>query len=84
MFALVPLRIEDLLKLMATISSERRQQIGLIAVALGVGLVALARRFGGWSPGGRIALARGDHSDDKFSHKGLSGRERVCIAPGAT
>ncbi|EKD61791.1 MAG: hypothetical protein ACD_54C00098G0001 [uncultured bacterium] len=47
MFALAPLRIEDLLKLMATISPERRRQIGLIAVALGVGLVALARRFGG-------------------------------------
>lgn len=46
-FALAPLRIEDLLKLMATITPERRRQIGLIAVALGVGLVALARRVGG-------------------------------------
>ena len=46
-FALAPLRIEDLLKLMATISPDRRRQIGLFAVALGVGLVALARRFGG-------------------------------------
>jgi len=46
-FALAPLRIEDLLKLMATISPDRRRQIGLFAVALGVGLVALARWFGG-------------------------------------
>jgi len=46
-FALAPLGIEDLLKLMATISPDRRRQIGLVAVALGVGLVALARQFGG-------------------------------------
>lgn len=46
-FALAPLRIEDLLKLMATISPDRRRQIGLVAVALGVGLVALARQFDG-------------------------------------
>lgn len=45
-FALAPLRIEDVLKQMVTIPAEPRQ-IGLIAVALGFGLVALARRFGG-------------------------------------
>lgn len=42
-FALAPNRIEDLLKMFAEIPVERRRVFGLIAVALGVGLVWLAQ-----------------------------------------
>ena len=41
--ALAPQRIEDALRLLATLSPERRRQIGLAALALGVGLIWLAR-----------------------------------------
>lgn len=41
--ALAPQRIEDALRLLATLSPERRRQIGLVALALGVGLIWLAR-----------------------------------------
>ena len=41
--ALAPQRIEDALKLLAALSPDRRRQIGLAALALGVALVWLAR-----------------------------------------
>lgn len=45
-FALAPLRIEDILRVLAGLSAEQRRFLGLVAVALGVGLVLLARRIG--------------------------------------
>ena len=45
-FALAPLRLDDLLRVLASLSSEQRRVFGLLAVAAGVGLVLLARRFG--------------------------------------
>jgi len=41
--ALAPQRIEDALKLLAALGPDRRRQIGLGALALGVGLIWLAR-----------------------------------------
>jgi uncharacterized protein YjeT (DUF2065 family) len=41
-FALLPGRLEDLLRLMAGIPPETRRMIGLSAMALGVALVYLA------------------------------------------
>jgi len=43
--ALAPRRIEDALRLLLTLSEDRRRMIGLGALALGVVLVWLAR---GW------------------------------------
>jgi len=42
-FALAPSRIEDLLRIFAETPFETRRMIGLLAIAAGVGLVALAR-----------------------------------------
>lgn len=44
--ALAPLRLEQLLQALAARSRDQRRLIGLVAVALGVGLVLLARHFG--------------------------------------
>lgn len=44
--ALAPSRIEDLLATLAALDPERRRMLGLVAVAAGVGLVALARWLG--------------------------------------
>lgn len=44
--ALAPSRIDDLLAVLAALDRDRRRSLGLLAVALGVGLVALARLFG--------------------------------------
>lgn len=44
--ALAPLRLEQLLQALAALSRDQRRLIGLVAVALGVGLVLLARHFG--------------------------------------
>ncbi len=44
--ALAPLRLEQLLQALAALSRDQRRLIGLLAVALGVGLVLLARHFG--------------------------------------
>ncbi|MDM7932046.1 DUF2065 domain-containing protein [Tabrizicola sp.] len=41
--ALAPRRVEDALRLLASLSPERRRQIGLGALALGVLLVWLVR-----------------------------------------
>lgn len=41
--ALAPRRIEDVLRLLVTLGEDRRRQIGLGALALGVVLVWLAR-----------------------------------------
>jgi len=41
--ALAPSRMEDVLRLIATLSPDQRRMIGLAAVALGVALVWLAR-----------------------------------------
>ena len=46
--ALAPLRMEQVLALLATLSQDQRRMIGLAAVAVGVVLVWLAR----WSAGG--------------------------------
>ena len=45
-FALAPSRLEDLLALIAGMSQDRRRMIGLIAVALGVAIIWLARSLG--------------------------------------
>ena len=45
-FALAPSRFEDLLALLAAMSQDRRRMIGLIAVALGVAIIWLARSLG--------------------------------------
>jgi hypothetical protein len=41
--ALAPRRIEDALRLLLTLTEDRRRMIGLVALALGVVLVWLAR-----------------------------------------
>ncbi|MCB1329020.1 MAG: DUF2065 domain-containing protein [Maritimibacter sp.] len=45
-FALAPSRLDEIVALMAKLSPEQRRGIGLAAVALGVGLVWLARALG--------------------------------------
>ena len=45
-FALAPSRLDEIVALMAKLSPEQRRGIGLGAVALGVGLVWLARALG--------------------------------------
>jgi uncharacterized protein len=45
--ALAPLRIEDMLRMIAALSRDRKRAIGLAAVAIGTGLVWLARTLGG-------------------------------------
>lgn len=45
-FALAPSRLEELVKLIAETPVETRRTIGLVAVALGVLLVWLARSLG--------------------------------------
>ncbi len=45
-FALAPLRLEELLALFARLPPETRRLIGLGAVAAGVGLIWLARSLG--------------------------------------
>ena len=44
-FALAPSRLEELVKLIAETPIETRRAIGLVAVAIGVFLVWLARGF---------------------------------------
>ena len=41
--ALAPSRIEEALALLASLGPERRRTLGLVAVAAGVGVVALMR-----------------------------------------
>ncbi|GGA10175.1 DUF2065 domain-containing protein [Neptunicoccus cionae] len=43
--ALAPLRLEDLVKLLATLSRNQKRAIGLSMLAFGVALVWLARSF---------------------------------------
>jgi uncharacterized protein len=45
--ALAPLRFEDVLRTLAGFSRDQKRLIGLIAVALGAVLVAVARAMGG-------------------------------------
>jgi uncharacterized protein len=45
--ALAPLRIDDLLKLVARLDRDQKRMIGLTGVAVGAGLVWLARALGG-------------------------------------
>lgn len=45
-FALAPSRLDEIVELMAKLTPEQRRGIGLVAVALGVGLVWLARSLG--------------------------------------
>lgn len=45
--ALAPLRIEDVLRLLASLDRDQKRLIGLIAVALGATLVWAARVIGG-------------------------------------
>lgn len=42
-FALAPRRVEDALRLIATLRLEQRRLVGLIALALGVALIWLVR-----------------------------------------
>jgi len=42
-FALAPLRMEDMLKALSEIPPETRRMLGLFAVALGTGLVWVAK-----------------------------------------
>lgn len=44
--ALAPSRIEDILAFFAQLSRDQRRFMGLVAVAIGVALVALARQLG--------------------------------------
>jgi uncharacterized protein YjeT (DUF2065 family) len=44
--ALAPSRMEDALRLIASLGRERRRMLGLVALALGVGLVWVARGLG--------------------------------------
>ena len=41
--ALAPRRIEDALRMIASLGIDQRRMIGLVALALGVGIVWLAR-----------------------------------------
>ena len=45
-FALAPSRLDEIVEIMAKLSPEQRRVIGLVAVALGVGLVWLAKTLG--------------------------------------
>ncbi len=45
-FALAPSRLDEIVEVMAKLSPEQRRVIGLVAVALGVGLVWLAKTLG--------------------------------------
>ncbi|SMH34754.1 DUF2065 domain-containing protein [Maritimibacter sp. HL-12] len=45
-FALAPSRLDEIVAIMAALSPEQRRLIGLVAVALGVGLVWLGRSLG--------------------------------------
>ncbi|MEZ5722755.1 MAG: DUF2065 domain-containing protein [Paracoccaceae bacterium] len=45
-FALAPSRLDDLVAMMARLGRDQRRTIGLVALALGVGLVWLARTIG--------------------------------------
>ncbi|WP_430463752.1 DUF2065 domain-containing protein [Tabrizicola sp.] len=44
--ALAPSRLEQIVEMLAALSRDQRRALGLLAVALGVGLVLLARFFG--------------------------------------
>lgn len=44
--ALAPLRMEDMLRLLAGLSQDQRRVMGLLAVAVGTGLVLLSRYLG--------------------------------------
>jgi uncharacterized protein YjeT (DUF2065 family) len=44
--ALAPLRMEDLLRLLAALSADQRRALGLAVVTAGVGLVLMAQHFG--------------------------------------
>ncbi len=43
---LAPLRIETVMQFLMSLSKDQRRTLGLAAVALGTGLVLVARRFG--------------------------------------
>ncbi len=43
-FALAPMRIQDILEALEKIPPEKRRTMGLVVVALGVGLVWLAKQ----------------------------------------
>lgn len=45
-FALAPSRLDDIVELMASIGQDRRRLIGLVAMALGVGLVWIGKSLG--------------------------------------
>ncbi len=50
-FALAPLRLEDMLAALRRMSVQKRRVIGLVAMALGVLLIAFARHLLGVFPG---------------------------------
>jgi len=45
-FALAPSRLDEIVAIMAALSKEQRRAIGLVAVALGVGLVWVGKTLG--------------------------------------
>ncbi|MBE2276375.1 MAG: DUF2065 family protein [Rhodobacteraceae bacterium] len=45
--ALAPARLEEVLRLLVALGAERRRLLGLLTLALGVALIALARALGG-------------------------------------
>jgi len=45
-FALAPSRLDEILAMMASLSREQRRLIGIVAMALGVGLIWLGRSLG--------------------------------------
>lgn len=45
-FALAPSRLDEIVEMMAKLTPDQRRTIGLVAVAVGVGLVWLAKSLG--------------------------------------
>ena len=45
-FALAPSRLDEIVAIMAALTKEQRRMIGLVAMALGVGLVWLGKTLG--------------------------------------
>lgn len=46
-FALAPLRLEDLMRRLLEIPPDQRRVLGLLAIALGVVLLTIAKRISG-------------------------------------
>jgi uncharacterized protein YjeT (DUF2065 family) len=47
-FALAPSRIIEALRALAELRTDQRRMLGLVMLAVGVGLIWIARSLGGW------------------------------------